>query len=275
VYVVHLAGEEGGHPRVLVRHPPPLEEVDLHDLAAGETVGRLGPRLVVGELLVDGVAVDHSLLDLERPRTRHVGELLVGGRAAGDALGHDEKDDAVGRRERVDEQPERPREANHEGLLVPRLDRRQPVQNLLAHLGDLRPALDRGDAVGRRDVRAIVELQAVAQDEGVDEAVAAPVPRVDHLRMRLQLVVDAEQLVVDQERVVAGPVGVRVDRVDDAHVHAVAEAHHDRSRLRGLRGGVRDGPRSRAQDQPRQGDPEYPCHVSVLLASGRVQSSMR
>jgi len=48
----------------------------------------------------------------------------------------------------------------------------------------LTPAFERSDDVGRADRLRIVELQAVAQGEGVGELVVAHRPPIDHLRLR-------------------------------------------------------------------------------------------
>ncbi len=82
---------------------------------------------------------------------------------------------------------------------------------LVAH----RPALQRGDHVLGGDRLAIVELEPVAQGEGPGELVVAHLPRVDHLRLDLELAVQCEQRVVDHVTVVAHDEGGGPDRVED------------------------------------------------------------
>ena len=65
---------------------------------------------------------------------------------------------------------------------------------------------------------AVMELQAVAQREGVGELVVAELALVDHLRLDLELRVDREQRVVDHVAVVAGDVGRGRDRIEDAQI---------------------------------------------------------
>jgi hypothetical protein len=63
-----------------------------------------------------------------------------------------------------------------------------------------------------------MEFQAVAQHEGIGLLVVRDVPLVDHLRLHVAIVVQAEQGVVDQQAVVAGHVGGGPDRVEDLEV---------------------------------------------------------
>ena len=72
-----------------------------------------------------------------------------------------------------------------------------PIESLGA------PALDRGDAVGRRDRLAVMPFEAVAQGEGVGELVGRDVVLVDHLRLDLELLVHREQRVPDEVAVIS------------------------------------------------------------------------
>ena len=76
------------------------------------------------------------------------------------------------------------------------------------------PALERGDDVLGGDRRAVVELQPVAQGEGVGQPVGADLVLADHLRLRLLVGVVAEQRVVDQRAVDVGDGLRRPDRID-------------------------------------------------------------
>ena len=80
------------------------------------------------------------------------------------------------------------------------------------------PAADRGNHIGARDGLSVVELQAIAEREGVRFLVVGHAPLVDHLRFDVTVVVQPEQGVVDQQTVVAGHVGRRPDRIEDLEV---------------------------------------------------------
>jgi hypothetical protein len=82
-----------------------------------------------------------------------------------------------------------------------------------------------------------VELQSVAQRERVGELVGADLVLADHLRLRIELLVVAEQRVVDQHRVDARD-GLRgPDRIKRAHVGV----HHGAQHLLRMGAGHRDG----------------------------------
>jgi CRP/FNR family cyclic AMP-dependent transcriptional regulator len=108
----------------------------------------------------------------------------------------------------------------------------------------LRPALDRGDAVGRAYGLAIVELESVAQRENVSELVFAELPFVDHLRLDFELLVRGEQGVVHHVAVIARDVRGGPDRIEAAQVGLRDELEHG---LRQCRRGCGNCP---AQDQP-------------------------
>ena len=76
--------------------------------------------------------------------------------------------------------------------------------------------LMRGDAVARQHRRAVVEFQPVAQRQ-VPLALPSLLDDVagDHLRLRLELRVDAVQRVEHHEPVVAGDVGGGPDRIEE------------------------------------------------------------
>jgi hypothetical protein len=70
----------------------PLDAIHLDDLAAGKTGGRLGARLVLVELDVDGLVAGFPLIldEDEGSRSRKILNLFVGVRF-GDTLGHHER----------------------------------------------------------------------------------------------------------------------------------------------------------------------------------------
>ncbi|WP_254281409.1 hypothetical protein [Halomonas sp. TA6] len=100
----------------------------------------------------------------------------------------------------------------------------------------LRPALERGDAVGGGHRLAIVPGEPVAQGEGVGQAIVGDFP-VGHLRLRLERFIHPEQSIEDHVAVVAGDVRRGQDRVDDPQ----SRVHHRIDRLRLALGGKRHG----------------------------------
>ena len=63
-----------------------------------------------------------------------------------------------------------------------------------------------------------MKLQSIAQRKGIDELVPADVVLADHLRLRIELLVVAEQRVVDEHPVDAGNRLRGPDRIERAHV---------------------------------------------------------
>ena len=111
-----------------------------------------------------------------------------------------------------------------------RVDRLDAVDQRHQHLPGgvgVGPALDRGDAILRRDRRAVMPLQAVAQREDVGLPVLRLGP-AGHLRLHLEMLVGAQQRVVDHVAVVA-----RHERGGHHRVqHPQPGLHHGRDRLR-------------------------------------------
>ena len=97
------------------------------------------------------------------------------------------------------------------------LDAGGEIHQLLAHAVVLAPALQRGDAIFRRDRRAVMPLQAVAQGEGVGELVVADFP-VRHLRLDLEIGIGRQQRVVDHVAMIARDVGGGETGIDDAQI---------------------------------------------------------
>ena len=89
---------------------------------------------------------------------------------------------------------------------------------LLAERVALAPAFDRGDAIGGAHRLAVMPFQAVAQGEAVGQLVVAGRPAIDHLRLRLEVLVEREQRVEDQIAEIARDIGGRPDRVDAAQI---------------------------------------------------------
>ncbi len=139
----------------------------------------------------------------------------------------------VGLRHQVDDEAVGLLQRDGEGLVVLLGDVLDAQHHVLAAAVARRPAPDRGDDVVRGDGRAVRELQAVAQLEGVGELVVRDAVFRHHLRLRLHVLVEREQRVVDHRAVVGGDVRRRPDRVEGAQI----PLHHGANRLAG--GGLR------------------------------------
>ena len=214
---VDLAVLQRGRGGAGVRQDVPLDPVEGDPLAAGQPVRRLGPRDVVGEFLECRRRAGHPFVALEAHRAGAdiLADLLerIGLR---DPLRHDEQAGRAALAQREQQlrvglvQPEAER------AIVHRLQRIQPLLDRHAHGGVAHhPAADAGDGVARQHRGAVVELQALAQLEGPGLEVGADLVALDHLRLRLELVVDAVQHVPDQQGAVAhdvlrGPDGVEI-----------------------------------------------------------------
>jgi hypothetical protein len=239
---VDLAIDQRLHGGLRVRHPDQLDAVDAGDLAARERARRLAARHVVGVLQVDGLAAGDPLVlgEPERSGADGLGDLgvRVDHRLL---LAHHHRHRGAGLAERREDLAVGLLEDDLERLLVDRLDAVGEQQQALAGRVARAPATDRGDDVARRDGRAVVPAQPVAQRHRVGQLVGADVVLADHLRLRDEVVVDAEQRVVDQQPVDPGDGLRRPVRVEGAHVGV----HHGAQDLllRGRDGGGegRDG----------------------------------
>jgi hypothetical protein len=89
-------------------------------------------------------------------------------------------------------------------------------------------ALDRGDAIGCAHRLAVMPLEAVAQREGVGQFVVADFPLLDHLWVRLKILVDRKQGVEDEIAEIAGDVSGGPDRIDAPKVGLREEAQRRR-----------------------------------------------
>jgi hypothetical protein len=112
---------------------------------------------------------------------------------------------------------------------------------LLTQRVALTPAFERGDAVGGANGLPVVPFEPVAQNEPIDQLVVAGGPAIDHLRLRLEILVERKERVEDQIPEIAGHIGRRPDRVDAAQISLRDEAQGLRPRLA--------TPRSRGESQ--------------------------
>ena len=265
---VDLARDERGLRGLWVGHPHELDAVDLGDLAARMPRGRFLARDVVVEPDIDRLAARDPFVALEGEGAGADGLLdLLERIHQRFLLAHDEGDAGAALGERVEQEPVWGRQVPREG---PRVDRLEPLrlrEELPAGAVALAPALQRGDHVARRDGAAVVEAQPLAQGEAVGAAILAHGPALDHLRLRLELVVAREERVVDHHAVDAGD-GLRgpegIERAD-------IRMHDDFQRLLLLRGGGHRR-REEAEGEGAAGkgrgdgrDPGHSCSLSLVV----------
>ena len=188
-------------------------------LAAGEARGRLGARLVLGVLEVDGLlaGLPLVLLEHEGAGADGLGDLRVGA-GLRDPLGHHEGDVGGGLAERAQHQAVGLPKLHDEGLGVRRLQLGDEAHELLAHAVARAPALQRDNAVLGRHGLAVVPFEPIAQREGPGELVVADRPFVDHLRLDLKVAVERKQRVVDHHAVVRADQRRGPDRIDDLEI---------------------------------------------------------
>ena len=241
---VDFALDQRLHRRVGVRDHQPLDAIDLGELGAGETVRRVGSRLVVGILLVDDLAAGNPFLADEHEgagadRRRHRGVRVE------QRVGFARDEQRIFRtRQRLQHQAERLVEANLERVGARGHDFLRELHHRHAGRDALGKAQDRRDHVLRRHRLAVVELESRAQLERPVEAVGALRVALDHLRLRHELAVQREQRVVDHVAVIAGDVVRRLNGVQDLEIRLRHEAQH-RLRVRGRRPGQDDRQRAR------------------------------
>ena len=169
-----VAGLQAGHARRFVRHRDELDGVEI-----GVLLAAVADRLVAGGLVVVEALEAHGrvALPLDQPVGAGadvlggVGHRLVAGgvedrlgedRAGLGVVGQGDEDRAVGLGE-----------AELERVVVDLGQLGRLLHEALADAADAAPALDGGDGVGRLQLLAVVEHDALAQGHGVGEAVVA------------------------------------------------------------------------------------------------------
>src|SRR3984893_6424428 len=232
----------------------PFDAVGLcHLAAAGEARQLLARHLIRVPDKDRLVAGNPRLLDeFERAGADRLRDLLV---SVGlrKPLRHHERHIAGELAERIEDQRERGFQLEREGFVVDGLNLPDDLHQLLAERVPLAPAFERGDAIGGADRLSVVPFQALAQRESIGQLIAAGCPAIDHLRLRLEVLVEREQRVENQIAEIAGDIRRRPDRVDAPEIRLRDEAER---LLRGLgRSGRRDeaeanGPRRSRHSQP-------------------------
>ena len=213
-----------------VRQHHELDPVDLDHLAARDPARRLGPRHVIGVLLVDHARrrVPFRGDKAERSRADRRGDRLVGvGRGVLGAPDHRPR-----RAERHLDKRKGPGQPDREDIVVAGFDRTDiPGERLPEHVAH-HPALDRGDRVAAGDLLPVVDFEPRAQGKGVEQLVGRDGVGIHHLRPGLQVLVPREQRVVDHLPVHQGDrrgIGVRVE---DFEVGMRHHPQHDLIRRR-------------------------------------------
>jgi len=111
------------------------------------------------------------------------------------------------------------------------------LHQLLAQCIALAPAFDRGDAIDGANRLPVMPFQAGTQRKAVSQLVVADRPAVDHLRLRLEILVERKQRVEDEVAKIACHIGCRPDRIDAAQIGLRDEAQGRRPGLRLARTG--------------------------------------
>ena len=195
----------------------------MHDPRTGEEARRaLRSRHVAVEFRVDAARTLDALggQEPERPAAGRIADLRVG-IGLGDALRHDH---AVRLRQRDRHQRERLLQPDADDTIRRRRHLVRPAHHRAAERIALTPAQNARDAIAREHLLAVMEAEAVAQRKLPDQAVALDRVALDHLRMRLEIRVQAVQQVVDHVAVVAGDVRRGPHRIERCEVRVRNEA---------------------------------------------------
>ena len=147
----------------------------------------------------------------------------------------------------------------NDGSVVRRFQRVQPGGDGLADRIALHPAQQRGDAVARQHLLAIMEHQPVSQAHRPAQPVVLHLMALDHLWLRIELLVAAIQGLEHHRGVVAGDQRGGPDRVEACKVRL---RHMDQRLRLGAKGGL--GERSAAKRGGRRSRKEV-----TALHSGR------
>ena len=200
-----------------VGHEVPHDPVDIDDLGSGvEARLAILARYVIRVLLEHDALAGHALRsdEFERAAADRLLDLLVG-IGLRQPLRHNR---AIHLRERVGQQRKRLFQADADDLVGTRADLVGARYQRRAHRVTLAKALDRRHAIAGQDWRTIVEFEPVAQRQVPFFAIVGDAIAGDHLRLHLELGVEAVKRIVDCEREVPGDVGGGPDRVERGEV---------------------------------------------------------
>ena len=166
-------------------------------------------------------------------------------------LGRHDHDRHAERAQILEEGRLRRRHLDHEGRGIGRLPARDVAQDHALD-ADRLVAVERGRDVGRGHRLAVVELDAVAQREGVDQPVVADVDRLGELEDRVVVLVAGQKCLEHVHRDVAGRdrrARVHVEAVDLGFLAEHQIAARDRAFERGLRAAAGEGDERARQHQ--------------------------
>jgi len=181
-------------------------------------------RLVLRE---DDTGADDALVlhQLVGSAAHHLRHLLVW-RELRQPLRHD--GDHIGGRFRESEgqQREGSLHAEADGAVIGGRDLVGCRHQQLAETVPRTPALDAGHAIPCQHRRAVMEDQAGPQRDAPALLVGIDLPAFGHLRLREQVLVQAEQRVIDQVGVVPRYLGGGIDRVEAGDIRLRDESQH-------------------------------------------------
>ena len=162
---IDVAGLQRVHRGLRVGHREPFDAIDLHHLAAGGPARRLLARHVVLVLLIGHLhaGLEFSLHEFERTGADLFRDRLARLGVSAKPLRHHERHQRRRLADRLQHQAVGLLQFQRDGLGVGGFDAGGEIHQLLAHAVVLAPALQRGDAVFRRDRLAVMPFQAVAQ----------------------------------------------------------------------------------------------------------------
>ena len=202
-------------------------------MAARGVARRLVARHVAVELRERGVAAQHVLVGqpAERAAADRLGDLLERIGLRQPLRHHHRRDDEL--RQQRAQMRERLVQPQHDGAVIRRLHRIEPLRQRHAALVAHHPALQRGDAVARPHRLAVVEPQVLAQPQRPAAAVVLHQVAFEHLRPGVHRLVAAVQQIEHHEAHVPGDLRAGPNRIDAVQ----RDLRHD---AQGLRVG-RDG----------------------------------
>ena len=209
---VHLAGLQSRRRGRWVRNELPVHPLEARDLAASPSRRLLLPRNVAIVPGIGSVIAGDEFVRQEAERTTagRIGDLR-----ADIGLRQPLRTDEAGRgAQPVQHVRVRTLQADLEGLVV---DRRHLIQqrgHAHAERIALRPAIDRGDAVDRAHLLAVMEHQAVTQRDAPAQLVVGQFVTGSHLRLHDERLVETEKLVARHVGVLQPDDGNRPHRIE-------------------------------------------------------------